>query len=115
MPLGLYLDAHVPRAIAIGLRLRGVDVLTAQDDGAADLPDPALLDRASLAQRLLFTFDSDLLAEATLRQREGTPFAGVAYAHPMRVSIGRCISELETIAQALESSDMANQVVFIPL
>src|SRR5579884_1049821 len=45
MPLALYLDQHVPRAIATGLRLRGVDVLTAFEDGASDLDDPALLDR----------------------------------------------------------------------
>jgi hypothetical protein len=31
----LYMDVQVPRAITEGLRVRGVDVLTAQDDGAA--------------------------------------------------------------------------------
>lgn len=31
----LYMDAHVPFAITAGLRLRGVDVLTAQEDDAA--------------------------------------------------------------------------------
>lgn len=36
MSLRLYMDANVPRAIAEGLRLRGVDVLTAQEDGAAN-------------------------------------------------------------------------------
>jgi hypothetical protein len=29
MPLALYMDQHVPRAITTGLRLRDVDVLTA--------------------------------------------------------------------------------------
>ncbi len=33
MAISFYLDQHVPRAIAIGLRMRGVDVLTTQDDG----------------------------------------------------------------------------------
>ena len=31
MPLALYLDQHVPRAITTGLRPRNVDVLTALD------------------------------------------------------------------------------------
>jgi hypothetical protein len=35
MPVALYMDAHIPRAITVGLRLRGVDVLTAQEDNAA--------------------------------------------------------------------------------
>lgn len=33
MSLAFYIDEHVPRAITIGLRLRGVDVLTVQEDG----------------------------------------------------------------------------------
>ncbi len=33
MPIALYMDHHVPRAITLGLRLREVDVLTAYEDG----------------------------------------------------------------------------------
>lgn len=33
MSVAFYMDEHVPRAISVGLRLRGVDVLTAQEDG----------------------------------------------------------------------------------
>ena len=32
MSVALYMDEHVHRAITVGLRLRGVDVLTAQED-----------------------------------------------------------------------------------
>lgn len=61
MSLGLYMDVHVPRPITRGLRRRGVDVLTAQDDGAARLPDAELLGRAREQGRLLFSQDEDLL------------------------------------------------------
>jgi hypothetical protein len=37
MSVRLYMDVHVRRAVTEGLRMRGVDVLTAQDDGAAEL------------------------------------------------------------------------------
>jgi len=37
MGLKLYMDQHVPRSITSGLRLRGVDVLTAFEDGANSL------------------------------------------------------------------------------
>jgi predicted nuclease of predicted toxin-antitoxin system len=44
--------------------MRGVDVLTAQEDGAATLPDSDLLNRATDLGRVLFTQDEDLLNEA---------------------------------------------------
>jgi len=65
--LQLYMDHHVPRAITVGLRQRGVDVLTAFEDGAHELLDPDLLDRAGVLGRVLFIRDDDLLAEATRR------------------------------------------------
>jgi hypothetical protein len=46
MSLRLYFDHHVHKAIAVGLRLRQVDVLTAYEDNAGELADPDLLDRA---------------------------------------------------------------------
>jgi predicted nuclease of predicted toxin-antitoxin system len=57
-----YMDVHVPRAITEGLRLRGVDVLTAQEDGARRLSDAAILDKATAVGRVPFTRDMDLLA-----------------------------------------------------
>jgi predicted nuclease of predicted toxin-antitoxin system len=62
MSVGLYLDVHVPLAITRGLRRRGVEVITAQEDGAARLPDPELLDRASARGLMLFSQDEDLVA-----------------------------------------------------
>lgn len=115
MAIALYMDQHVPRAITMGLRLRGVDVLTAYEDGASELDDPALLDRAGELGRVLFTRDDDLLTEATRRQREGIPFHGVIYAHQLRVSIGACIEDLEIIAKTGEPEDLASGVQFLPL
>ncbi len=85
------MDVHIPRPITLGLRLRKVDVLTAQEDDTSRLSDPELLDRATELERTLFTFDDDLLAEAVVRQESGIHFAGVIYAKALRVSIGDCI------------------------
>ncbi len=115
MAIALYMDAHIPRAITSGLRLRGVDVITAQEDNAANLDDPALLDRATTLRRVLFTFDDDLLAEATRLQRKGIPFTGVIFAHPLHVTIGTCVQDLEILAKAAETEDLANRVEFLPL
>ena len=115
MPLTIYLDHHVPRAITLGLRLRGLDVLTAYEDGAGELEDAALLDRASELGRVLFMRDDDLLAEAARRQRDGIPFHGIIYAHQLRVSIGRCVQDLELIAKAGDPAELLNGVIFLPL
>ena len=109
------MDHHVPRAITNGLRLREVDVLTAHEDGAGELRDPALLDRAAELERALFTQDDDLLAEAMRRQRQGQSFRGVIYAHQLRVSIGGCVRDLDLIAKVGEPADMIGQTLFLPL
>lgn len=115
MPISLLMDHHVPRAITTGLRVRGVDVLTAYEENASRLRDPELLDLAHELGRVLFTQDDDLLTEAVNRQREGIPFSSVIYAHQLRVSIGICVRDLELIATVGEPEDLCNRVQFLPL
>lgn len=74
MSLKFYMDVHVHRAITVGLRQRGVDVLTAQEDAADRFDDKALLNRASEIGRVLFTQDEDFLTETAQRQRSGESF-----------------------------------------
>jgi Domain of unknown function (DUF5615) len=113
--IALYMDVHVPAPITRALLRLGVDVKTAQEDGTTKLPDDELLDRATALNRALFTRDDDLLAEANARQRSGKFFAGVIYAHQLRVTIGRCINDLEIIAKAGEPTDIHNRVEHLPL
>ena len=115
MAVDLYMDHHVPRPITTGLRLCGVDVLTAAEDSAAELEDPDLLDRAGALGRVLFSQDKDLLIEARRRQVEGIPFGGVIYAHQLQVSVGGCIRDLELIAAASEPADLRDKVIYLPL
>ena len=113
MSLGLYMDVHVPRPITRGLRRRGVDVLTAQEDGTARLEDPDLLDRATALGRILFSQDEDLIAEGVRRQRTSRPFATVVFARQLELSIGRCIADLETLAKAATPEDAQGQIIFL--
>ena len=113
MSLGLYMDVHVPLPISRGLRRRGVDVLTAQEDGMARLPDPEMLDRAGALGRILFSQDEDLIAEAVRRQRAGERFATVVFARQLDVSVGRCIADLEALAKAAQAEDAQGQIIFL--
>jgi predicted nuclease of predicted toxin-antitoxin system len=109
------MDHQVQRAIVSGLRVRGVDVLTAYEDNAHQLSDPELLDRATVLGRVLFSRDDDLLVEASRRQRVGMVFSGVIYAHQLKVSIGDCIRDLELIAQAATADELSGQILFLPV
>lgn len=97
------------------MRARGVDLITAFEDGASELSDPELLDRSAELERVLFTRDYNLLQEATKRQGNSEFFYGVIYAHQLRVSIGVCIRNLEIIAKVGEPEDLLNRVQFLPL
>lgn len=115
MSVRLYMDVHVRGPVTSGLRRRGVDVLTAQEDGASRLEGPRLLDRAMEVGRVLFTQDDDLLHEATLRQRAGRHFAGLICAHQKNITVRRTVEDLELIAKACEPEELANRVWFLPL
>ncbi len=114
MPIGLYMDVHILKAITVGLRLRGVDVLTAKDDDAVTLSDADLLERATELGRTLYSHNDDLLAEAHNHLSLVRNFAAVIYSHQLTSPIGHCIEDLEIIAKTCEPVDMLNQIEFIP-
>jgi len=77
----LYLDHHVHAAITEGLRRRGVDVITAHEDGAAEFEDEKPLQRATQLGRMLFSQDKDLLILTNQWLEAGIEFSGLVYAH----------------------------------
>lgn len=111
----LYADENVEGAIVRGLRKRGVDILTAEEDDHDETPDPQVLDRAGDLGRVAFSRDQDFLREATRRQIAGESFIGVIYAHKQEVSIGQCVQDLEVMAKVGVLEDFANRVYFLPL
>lgn len=108
------MDVHVPRPITRALRKRGVDVITAQEDGTARWSDPDLMDRATELDRVLFSQDEDLLVEAARRQSQGIVFKGVVYAPQLALSTGQFIEQLELLAKAGVPADFANAVHYLP-
>jgi predicted nuclease of predicted toxin-antitoxin system len=113
--VALFLDHNVRTAVAAGLRQRGVDVVTAYEDGSAKLDDEPLLHRANELRRVFFTHDDDFLAIADHWLTAKRPFSGVVYAHQYRLTVRQLIVELETIAKAADLDDMQDRVEFLPL
>ncbi len=115
MGVTLFMDVHVRREVTDALRLRNVDVLTAQEDGSSRLTDPEVLDRSTSLGRMLFSQDDDLLREAARRQHEGIAFSGLVYGHQLKVTVGQCIRDLHLITAAGEPSDFENRTIYLPL
>ena len=108
------MDVHVPMAITEQLRRRGVDVLTASEDGTTTLEDEKLLERASELGRVLFTQDIRFKALAEDWQRQERVFTGLVFGHQLRGTIGQFVKDLDLIAQASEPDDWLNVVEHLP-
>jgi uncharacterized protein with PIN domain len=115
MGVAIYMDEQVPLPIKRGLRLRGVDVITVQDESGDGHDDEAVLNHAERLGRVLFTRDEDFLEIAAERQRNGVFFRGIVYAHQQTVSYRQCIDDLELIALAGSPEEFENRVYHLPL
>jgi len=109
------MDVHVRRAVTAALRLRAIDVLTAQEDGAAEFADELLLDRATALGRVLVSQDEDLLREGARRLNEHRGFSGIIYAHQLRITIGQMVEELELISAATSQEEWWGRIEYLPL
>jgi hypothetical protein len=112
--LRLYMDVHVKAAITTGVRRRGIDVVTAQEDGSQRLEDALLLARATVLGRVLFSQDDDLLAIARAQQHAAGGFSGLIYGHQLAATIGKYVLDLELVCQVLEPEDMVNRIEYLP-
>jgi hypothetical protein len=108
------MDTHVAEAITRELRRRGVDVLTAYEDGSRRLPDDQLLDRAGSLGRIVFTHDNGFRDMAHRWQRDGRQFKGLAFGEFLGGTIGQYVRDLHLIAQATDPADWLNWVEYLP-
>lgn len=115
MPLRIYMDVHVPVAITTGLRRRGIDVLTSQEDNTDRWSDDRLLARSTVLGRVLFTQDDDLVKLAADWQQQERGSSGVIYAHQLRAGIGTLVRDLELVLSCCTASELANKVTYLPL
>jgi len=115
LSVSFYMDVHVRRAVTAALRMRSIDVLTAQEDGAAELDDDPLLQRATDLGRVLVSQDDDLLREGVRRLRHGEDFSGIVYAHQLRITIGQMVEDLELLAGATSQDEWRGRIEYLPI
>ncbi len=103
-----YLDEHVSRAVAKGLRQRGADVLTVPEAGMIGASDEEHLALAEREGRVIFTQDDDFLRLAA----QGHLHSGIVYAR-QPTPVGEIIYGLMLILQVLSPEEMRGHIEFL--
>ena len=103
------LDENGHRAIAEGLRRRGVNVTTTPEVGLLNAGDDEQLGYALQQGRVIFTQDRDFLR----LHAAGEPHPGIAYCDKDTKTIGEIITMLVLIWEIYEPDEMVNRVEFI--
>lgn len=108
-----YADVHVKSAIVVGLRRRGMDVVTAQERGQRRADDDILLLAATAEGRLMLTNDKDFLVTAAAWQAAGQSHAGIVFWPQRKLSIGEAIRRIINYASQTAAADAANMVKYL--
>lgn len=105
--LHFYLDEHIPRAVADGLRRRGIAVTRAQEVGLRRARDEQHLELARRGGYVVVTKDSDFLRLG----RGDVSHQGIVY-FDRNATVGEMVNALELMDETLSSEDMFNHVEY---
>lgn len=112
MTLRLYADECVDARIVAGLRRRGVDIMTAADEGLLGANDETHLDRASAVGRVVVSNDQDFLRLAHQLAEGGAGHPGLLFILP-RTPIGDAVRSIALVSQAKTPEDLQNWIEWI--
>jgi hypothetical protein len=101
-----HLDENCDAAIAVGLRLHGVDVTTTAAVGLGGALDEEHVAFGLAEGRVIFTHDSDFVA----LHHAGVRHAGISYCHQQRDSLGEVIRRLVLIWGVYEADEFRDHL-----
>lgn len=107
--ISFYFDQHIPSAVTMGLRQRGIDVLTAHEAGRCGLSDADQLQFAAAQGRTIMTHDPDYLELAA----SGVSHAGITYCHSTKHSVGALLQALLVVHGVLNRDEMRDRVEYL--
>lgn len=106
LELPLLADENIHPDVVAGLRKRGTDVHTVEDEGLLGSDDVAILQRAHAARRVVLT---TIRIFGKLAIQAGEPYTGVLFLRPGHISPGFVLDALA----ALEASSISVTPPFI--
>jgi hypothetical protein len=113
--LALYFDEDSTwRSLVEGLRLRGLDIVTAAEAGLLGLADDAQLSFAAQEQRTLWTFNiKDFYGLHGQWLAAGKRHSGIILVQQQKFGLGEMIRRTVLLARALESAEMQSRCEFL--
>ena len=109
MEIRYHLDEHLDRAVAEGLRRRGVDVTTTLQTGLAGATDGEQLAYAAHSGRVLVARDPDFLG----MHGQGVHHAGIAFWHSKRRNLGHLVLDLVLLWRVATAEEMRGRVEYL--
>jgi predicted nuclease of predicted toxin-antitoxin system len=103
-----FCDEQISSAVTVGLKKRGIDVLTVTEAKLRGTRDEELLTFAADKKRIIVTQDKDFLRIAALK----SDHSGIVYAPQSRV-IGEMVRMLDLLAQVSDLEEMQGPVEYI--
>ncbi len=108
----LYLDEDVYHGVAVGLRWRGVDVVTTVEAGRTGSTDEQQLEFAVAEQRCLFTFNrGDFARLHSMMQQRGLEHSGIIVS-PQR-GIGAVVKNISSLLASHTDDDLRNRLIWL--
>jgi hypothetical protein len=108
-PIRFHLDEHVPAAVAVGLRRKGIDVTAPHEVGLTGALDPDHLNFARAEGRVIVTHDPDF----TRLHAQGVSHAGIAYCHQEKYTVGELIGVLVVVHGVLTAEEMIDTLEYL--
>jgi uncharacterized protein with PIN domain len=104
-----HLDEHIDRAIAVGLRQRGIDVTTTTEVGLLNKADPHQISFATAEGRVFVTCDRGILREIP----PGTSHSGIVIARSGRRYIGPIVLALVRLHRTTTAEEMVDRLEYV--
>lgn len=106
MSITIQADEHIKKGISEGVKRRGVEIYTVEDEGIKGKSDEALLQFAKQKNRVILTNDSDFL------EIEDHP--GILYITTQYASIGEIIKEVVRHVDQYTKEEFEDTIFYIP-
>lgn len=97
-----YFDTHIPKAVAVQLQRRGVEVTRCEDVGLAEIDDAEHLEYASAHRLTLVSHDRDFWDLHAKWLSQDLQHCGIVlFSHQFQGNVGKLVSELVILNQLI--------------
>lgn len=103
------LDEHIDAAVAIQLRQRGVDVLTADEAGLRHAPDTEYLQQSRETGRVIVTYDRHFVG----MHHHQVEHSGIVFFPRGRRSVGEVVTSLVLVHGVLAAEEMIGRIEYV--